>query len=150
MLSMARCGFRKHGKMIVTSVNVKTLKKTLGKLVHDEIQGWQRSLTIMQKLKQNKNVSETSGESKNFEGHIAAKRGIVKIHWKFVSFLTPQNRHVRATTGIVERAERCKIEEVRIVNIRLKKYIYFWQNGSKTICFVSSGAQSAGGRILLL
>ena len=27
MLSMARCGFRKHGIMIVTSGNVKTLKK---------------------------------------------------------------------------------------------------------------------------
>ena len=66
----------------------------------------------MQKLKQNENVSKTIGESKNFEGHIATKRGIVKIRWKFVSFLTPQNRHVRATTGNVQRAERCKIEEI--------------------------------------
>ena len=69
-------------------------------------------MTIIQKLKQNRNVSETIGESNNFEGHIAAKSGIVKIRWEFVSFLTPQNRHVRATTGIVERAERCKIEEI--------------------------------------
>ena len=67
---------------------------------------------MMQKLKQNKNVSETSGESKNFEGHIAAKSGIVKIRLKFASFWTPQNRSVRATTGIVQRAERCKIEEI--------------------------------------
>ena len=71
-------------------------------------------MTILKKLKQNENVSKTIGESKNFEGHIATKSGIVKIRWKFVSFLTPQNRHVRATTGIVERAERCKIEEISL------------------------------------
>ena len=115
MLSMARCGFRKHGKIMVTSGNVKTLKKhwnNVYKTVHDEIQGWQRSLTIMQQLKQNKNVSETNGENNNFEGHIATDNGIVKIHLKIVSFLTPQNRHVRATAGIVQRAERCKIEEI--------------------------------------
>ena len=82
------------------------------KLVHDEIEGWQRSLTIMQKWNQNENVSKTIGESKMFEGHIAAKSGIVKIHLEFVAFLTPQNRHVRATIGIVERAERYKIEEI--------------------------------------
>ena len=88
---------------------MKTLKKHSKhafKSTHDEIQGWQRSLTIMPKLKQNKNVSETNGMSKKFEGDIATKSGIVKIHWKFVSFLKPQNRHVRATTRIVQRAER--------------------------------------------
>ena len=73
-----------------------------------------RGLAIVQKLKQNKNVSKTIGESKIFEGHTAAKTGIVKIHWKFVLFLTPQNEHVRATTGNVERAERCKIQEIRL------------------------------------
>ena len=117
MLSMARCGFRKHGKIILTSGNVKTLKIhwiNLHKLVHDEIQGWQRGLTIMQKLKQNENVSKTSGESNTFEGHIAAKSGIVKIHWKFVSLLTPQNRHVRESICFMQRAERCKIEEIRL------------------------------------
>ena len=66
----------------------------------------------MKKMKQNENVSKTIGESKNFEGHIAITSGIVKIRWKFVSYLTPQNRHVRAATGIVQRAERCKIEEI--------------------------------------
>ena len=66
----------------------------------------------MKQMKQNENVSKTSGESKIFEGHIAANNGIVKIHWKFVPFLTPQNRHVRATTGIVQRAERSKMEEI--------------------------------------
>ena len=66
----------------------------------------------MKKLKQNENVSKTNGENKNFEGHITRKSGIVKIRLKFVSFLTSQNRHVRATTGIVQRAERCKIEEI--------------------------------------
>ena len=66
----------------------------------------------MKKLKQNEKVSKTIGESNNFEGRTAAKHGIVKIRLKFVSFLTPQNRHVRATTGIVERAERCKSEEI--------------------------------------
>ena len=68
----------------------------------------------MQKIKQNKNVSKTIGESKIFEGHTSAKTEIVKIHLEFVAFLTPQNRHVRATTGNVERAERCKIEEIRL------------------------------------
>ena len=66
----------------------------------------------MKKLKQHENVSKTIGESKNCEGHIAATRGIVKNHWEFVACLTPQNRRVRATTGIVQRAERCKIEEI--------------------------------------
>ena len=94
---------------------MKTLKihrKNVYKLVHDEIQRWQQVLTIMQKLKQNKNVPKTIGENKIFEGHTATKTGIVKIHWKFVLFLTPQNVHVRATTGNVERAERCKIKEI--------------------------------------
>ena len=66
----------------------------------------------MQKLKQNRNVSKTIGESNIFEGHTSAKSGIVKINWEFVSFLTSQNEHVRATTGNVERAERCKIKEI--------------------------------------
>ena len=86
MLSMARCEICKRGKMPFTSVNMKTLKqhwKNVHKLVHDDIQGWQRSLTMMQKWKQNENVSKTSGESNNFEGHIAAKSGIVKIRWEF-------------------------------------------------------------------
>ena len=62
----------------------------------------------------NEKVARTSGGSKIFEGHIAAKSGIVKIHLEFVALLTPQNRHVRATTGIVQRAERCKIEEISL------------------------------------
>ena len=90
---------KKHGKGVYKSV-------------HGEIQGWQLRSTIMPKLKQNENVSKTTGESNNFEGHIAAKTGIVEIRLEFVSFLTPQNRHVHATTGIVERAERCKMEEI--------------------------------------
>ena len=61
---------------------------------------------------QNENVSKTIGERNNFEGHIATNSGIVQIRLEFVSFLTPQNRHVRAITRIVERAERCKIEEI--------------------------------------
>ena len=69
----------------------------------------------MKKLKQNENVSKTIGESTNFEGHIVAQSEIVKIHLEFVPFLTPQNRHVRATTGIVQRAERCKIEEICLI-----------------------------------
>ena len=66
----------------------------------------------LKKLKQNENVSKTIGESKNFEGHIARKSGIVKIHLKFVSLLTPQNRHVRESICSMQRAERCKIEEI--------------------------------------
>ena len=50
MLSMVRCEICKRGKRTLTSVNMKTLKKPwkhVHKLVHDEIQGWQRSLTSM-------------------------------------------------------------------------------------------------------
>ena len=61
---------------------------------------------------QNEKVPETSGRSKNFEGHMIAKGEIVKIHWKYVSFLTCQNRHVRQTVEIVQRAQRSKIEEI--------------------------------------
>ena len=42
------------------------------------------------KLMQIKKVSRTSGRSNIFEGHITGKSKIVKIHWKYVSFLTPQ------------------------------------------------------------
>ena len=69
---------------------------------------------------QNGNVPKTIGESKIFEGRMIAKSGIVKIHLKFVSFLTSQNEHVRATTGNVERAEWCKIEEIRLKQELLK------------------------------
>ena len=55
-----------------------------------------------------------SGRSNIFEGHITGKSKIVKIHWKYVSFLTPQNRHVRQTIGKVMRAQRCKIEEINL------------------------------------
>ena len=61
---------------------------------------------------QNEKVPETSGRSKNCEGHMIAKSEIVKINWKYVTFLTTQNRHVRQTIGIVQRAQRSKIEEI--------------------------------------
>ena len=61
---------------------------------------------------QNEKVPETSGGSKNFEGHMIATSGFVKIHLKYVSFLTTQNRHVRQTIGIVQLAQRSKIEEI--------------------------------------
>ena len=64
------------------------------------------------KSMQNEKVPETSGRSNNFEGHMIAKREIVKIHWKYVPVLTTQNRHVRQTIGIVQRAQRSKIEEI--------------------------------------
>ena len=50
--------------------------------MHDEIQRLQRSLTIMQKLKQNENVSKTIGESNMFEDYIAAKIELLKFIWK--------------------------------------------------------------------
>ena len=61
---------------------------------------------------QNEKVPETSGRSKNFEGHMIAKSEIVKIRRKYVSFLTTKHRHVRQTIGIVQRAQRSKIEEI--------------------------------------
>ena len=63
---------------------------------------------------QNEKVPETNGRSNNFEGHMIANNEIVKIHLKYVSFLTCQNRHVRLTIGIVQRAQRLKIEEIGV------------------------------------
>ena len=64
------------------------------------------------KSMQNEKVSETSGRSNNFEGHMIAKSEIVKMRWKYESFLTTQNQHVRQTTGNVMRAQRSKNEEI--------------------------------------
>ena len=64
------------------------------------------------KSMQNGKVSETIGRRKNVEGHMIAKSEIVKMHWKYVSFLTIQNRHVRQTIGILQRAQRSKIQEI--------------------------------------
>ena len=64
------------------------------------------------KSMQNEKVPETISGSNNFEGHMIATSEIVKIHWKYVSFLTTQNRHVRQTIGILQRAQRSKIQEI--------------------------------------
>ena len=64
------------------------------------------------KSMQNGKVPETNGESQNFEGHMIATSEIVKMHWKYVLFLTCQNLHVRQTTGNVMRAQRSKIEGI--------------------------------------
>ena len=66
------------------------------------------------KSMQNEKVPETTGRSKIFEGHMIATSEIVKIHLKYVLFLTCQNRHVRQTIGIVQRAQRSKIEEISL------------------------------------
>ena len=64
------------------------------------------------KSMQNEKVPEANGGSKDFEGHMIATSEIVKIHLKYVAFLTTQNRHVRQTIGILQRAQRSKIEEI--------------------------------------
>ena len=64
------------------------------------------------KSMQNEKVPETNGESKNFEGHMITNSEIVEIHLKYVAFLTTQNRHVRQTIGILQRAQRSKIKEI--------------------------------------
>ena len=61
---------------------------------------------------QNEKVPETIGGSKKFEGHMIAKSEIVEINWKYVAFLTTQNRHVRQTIGILQRAQRSTIQEI--------------------------------------
>ena len=65
MLSTARSEVCNRGKFAGTSLNMETFKKKhlkiVHELVHDEMQGWQQSLTIMQKLKQNKKVPQTNG-----------------------------------------------------------------------------------------
>ena len=67
---------------------------------------------MMQQLGENEKVAQRNGGSNIFEGRCTATSGIVKIHFGFEAFLTPQNQYVRATTGIVQRAERCTIEEI--------------------------------------
>ena len=57
-------------------------------------------------------IASPNGEVKNFEGRMAATSESVKIHWKYVSFLTTPNRHVRQTIGNVMRAQRFKMEEI--------------------------------------
>ena len=64
------------------------------------------------KSMQNENVVKTSGEKKNFEGHMITKSEIVKKRWKYVAFLTATKRRVRQTIGNVMRAQRCKTEEI--------------------------------------
>ena len=44
------------------------------------------------------NMSQTNGDSTNFETDVASKRTFVKIHAEYVTFLTQPNRHVRPTT----------------------------------------------------
>ena len=64
------------------------------------------------KSMQNQNVSKTSGENNNFEGRMATTSEIAQIHLKYASFLATPNRHVRQTIGIMQRAQRYKIEEI--------------------------------------
>ena len=69
-----------------------------------------------------------------------AKSEILKIHSKFVPFLTTRNRLVRETIGIVMRAQRRKIEEIGPKYECLKfirKMCYFEQPGAETIVFVT-------------
>ena len=66
----------------------------------------------MQKWCKLENVANTIGEKKIFEGHRSWKSEIVEIRWKYVSFLKAQIRHVRQTIGIIERAQRSKMEEI--------------------------------------
>ena len=58
------------------------------------------------------NVPKTIGESTILEIDITAKSKIVKIQLKSVVFLVAANQHVRESMGFVQRAERCKIEEI--------------------------------------
>ena len=94
---------------------------------------------------QNEKVPETSGMSKHFEGHKIARSEIVKIRWEYVSFLTTQNRHVRQTIGILQRAQRSKIEEICLKQ-ELLKFIGnmrdFWQAGAETVENVTFGERS--------
>ena len=57
-------------------------------------------------------MPKTIGESTILEIDITAKNKLVKMYWKYVVFLVAANRHVRETMRIVQRAERCKIEEI--------------------------------------
>ena len=102
------------------------------------------------KSMQNEKSAETSGGSKNVEGHLIAKSEIVKIHSKYVSFWTTQNRHVRQTIGIVQRAQRSKIEEIGLKYELLKSIgnMYdFWQAGAETVENVTFGERSLQKRI---
>ena len=71
-------------------------------------------MAIKQKYRQHENVSITIGDNKICENHVGITNGIVKNHLEFVSFLAPPNRHVRETTGTMQRAEWCKIEKISL------------------------------------
>ena len=93
-------------------------------------------------------MSRTSGGNNIFEGRITGKSKIVKIHWKYVSFFAPRNRHVRQTIGNVMRAQRCRIEEIslkwKLLNFIGNMY-HFWQTGAETVENVRFGEHPAGG-----
>ena len=83
-----------------------------------------------------KMLPKTIGESNDFEDRIRTTSEIVKIHWKYVSFLTTPNRNVRESMGFMQRAERCKIKEIGL-KLELLKSIgnmcISWPSGSKSI-----------------
>ena len=90
---------------------------------------------------QNKNVAKTSGGSKIFEDRMTATSEIVKNRWKYVTCLTTQNPHVRESIGIMQRAERCKIEEIWLKSELLKsiwKMKHSWPIGAETVCLISA------------
>ena len=55
---------------------------------------------------------KTIGESTILESDTTAKKRIVKKRLEYNMFLVDANRRVRETIGFVQRAERCKIEEI--------------------------------------
>ena len=118
MLRTARCHFVKLTKTTPNNVNMKTMQIRLiyvMKLTAYEICRWRRSAPIVTNSGQNENVSKTIGGSKNFEYRIRAKSEIVKKSLGDVTFLTTPNRHVRESICFMQRAERCKIEEIGLM-----------------------------------
>jgi hypothetical protein len=104
----------------------------------------------MQKHCYNENVFKTKAENVIYETHIAAKSEIVKIHWGYVSFSTTQNRHVRESISFMQRAGRCKIQEIRL-KYKCLKFIgnmcYSWPVGAETIIFVTFGSHCGRQKI---
>ena len=97
------------------------------------------------KSMQHEKVPEINGKSKNFEGRMMAKREIVKMHLKYVSFLICQNRHVRQTTRNVMRAQRSNIKEIGLKYELLKFHwnmYHFWQAGAETLRNITFGERS--------
>ena len=105
-------GFGANGAERGRHENIDISFEKMQKWTPREIRQPKPIIDMKQNSCQNRKVSKTNGESKNFDGRMIIKSEIVKIHWIFVSFLKAPKRLVHETVENVTPAERCKIDEI--------------------------------------